>query len=368
MLGQAHTPRRRLVALAVLALSCLAIPAIGGANPSQDAQALRALDAQLAAKQRSAVLGVYALDRQLAGAAARLDALRAQTVSLRAQESRLRLEERLARHDTTLAQAHLAVRLQNLYEQGTPSSMEILLGASSLDQALNELDTIDSATSADQSVLKEVKAARVQLDRASRSLAARRAALARATQSVQATATALVVARSRRQGYIADLASRRRLTEQQVVRVVAQAHAAAARSARIQQASFAAVSAPSPAEAAAAGAPATPSAVTPVAAPAPAAPAPASVPAPAGGRTLTVTATGYALTGTTATGLPVGWGVAAVDPSVIPLGTHMAVPGYGEAVAADTGGGVGGDTIDLWFPTAAQAEAWGRRTVTIVLH
>ena len=39
----------------------------------------------------------------------------------------------------------------------------------------------------------------------------------------------------------------------------------------------------------------------------------------------------------TASGLPVGWGVVAVDPSVIPLGTHMTVPGYGEAVAADTG-------------------------------
>ena len=69
--------------------------------------------------------------------------------------------------------------------------------------------------------------------------------------------------------------------------------------------------------------------------------------------------------GTTATGLPVGWGVVAVDPSVIPLGTHMTIPGYGEAVAADTGGAIVGATIDLWFPSVAQANAWGRRTVTI---
>ena len=72
--------------------------------------------------------------------------------------------------------------------------------------------------------------------------------------------------------------------------------------------------------------------------------------------------------GRTSTGLPVGWGVAAVDPSVIPLGTHMTVPGYGEAVAADIGGAVRGAVIDLWFPTIAQANAWGRRSVTIVLH
>ena len=81
-----------------------------------------------------------------------------------------------------------------------------------------------------------------------------------------------------------------------------------------------------------------------------------------------MSATGYAIRGRTATGLATGWGIAAVDPTVIPLGTHMTVPGYGEAVAADIGSGVVGDSIDLWFPTVAQANAWGRRTVTIVLH
>jgi 3D (Asp-Asp-Asp) domain-containing protein len=87
-----------------------------------------------------------------------------------------------------------------------------------------------------------------------------------------------------------------------------------------------------------------------------------------GTRTIVVVSTGYSLPGTTATGLPVGWGVVAVDPSVIPLGSHFAIPGYGEGVAADVGGAVRGSTIDLWFPTDAQAHAWGRRTVTIVLR
>ena len=81
-----------------------------------------------------------------------------------------------------------------------------------------------------------------------------------------------------------------------------------------------------------------------------------------------VTATGYSLTGHTATGVSVGYGIVAVDPSVIPLGTRMSVPGYGEGIAADTGGAIQGNTIDLWFPTLAQANAWGRRTVTITLH
>jgi 3D (Asp-Asp-Asp) domain-containing protein len=57
----------------------------------------------------------------------------------------------------------------------------------------------------------------------------------------------------------------------------------------------------------------------------------------------------------------------AVDPSVIPLGTRLTIPGYGAGVAADTGGNVHGNVIDVWFPTRQQALAWGRRTVTITL-
>jgi cystine transport system substrate-binding protein len=46
----------------------------------------------------------------------------------------------------------------------------------------------------------------------------------------------------------------------------------------------------------------------------------------------------------------------------------MTIPGYGSGVAADTGGAMVGNRIDLWFPTVKQAQAWGRRTVTITLH
>ena len=83
---------------------------------------------------------------------------------------------------------------------------------------------------------------------------------------------------------------------------------------------------------------------------------------------MTVVATGYTGNGSTATGAPTGWGVVAVDPGVIPLGTRMEIPGYGSGVAADTGGAIQGATIDLWFPTVEQARLWGRRTVTITLH
>ena len=85
------------------------------------------------------------------------------------------------------------------------------------------------------------------------------------------------------------------------------------------------------------------------------------------GGTLQVLATAYCLRGTTATGLPVGPGIVAVDPTVIPLGTRMTIPGYGEGVAADTGGAVKGAHIDVWIASCTKALAF-TRTVTITFH
>lgn len=69
--------------------------------------------------------------------------------------------------------------------------------------------------------------------------------------------------------------------------------------------------------------------------------------------------------GITATGAPARYGVVAVDPSVIPLGTRLYIPGYGYGVAADTGGAIIGDRIDLCFDTGTQAEDYGRQPVTV---
>lgn len=51
--------------------------------------------------------------------------------------------------------------------------------------------------------------------------------------------------------------------------------------------------------------------------------------------------------GRTRTGLLGGYGVVAVDPRFIPLGTRLYIEGYGYAVAADTGGAIKGNRIDL---------------------
>ncbi len=71
--------------------------------------------------------------------------------------------------------------------------------------------------------------------------------------------------------------------------------------------------------------------------------------------------------GLTASGRPAGHGVVAVDPRVIPLGTRMYIPGYGHAVAGDTGGAIRGNRIDLGFNSNAAANQFGRRSVTVYL-
>jgi uncharacterized protein YabE (DUF348 family) len=73
----------------------------------------------------------------------------------------------------------------------------------------------------------------------------------------------------------------------------------------------------------------------------------------------------YGCSGVTATGVRAGLGVIAVDPSVIPLGTKLFIPGYGRAVAGDTGGSIVGHRIDLGFNNSVEALRWGRRPVTV---
>jgi 3D (Asp-Asp-Asp) domain-containing protein len=71
--------------------------------------------------------------------------------------------------------------------------------------------------------------------------------------------------------------------------------------------------------------------------------------------------------GMTATGIFVDYGICAVDPSVIPLGTRMYIPGYGQCLAADTGGGVIGNLVDLGFPESAGSNPWGTKNMDVYI-
>lgn len=77
------------------------------------------------------------------------------------------------------------------------------------------------------------------------------------------------------------------------------------------------------------------------------------------------TAACYGCSGVTAIGRRAGHGIVAVDPRVIALGTPLFIPGYGRAIAGDTGGAILGHRIDLGFDSQSDAVRFGRRPVRV---
>lgn len=87
---------------------------------------------------------------------------------------------------------------------------------------------------------------------------------------------------------------------------------------------------------------------------------------------LSMEATAYAGDGITAMGTatvrnPNGISTVAVDPNVIPLGSKLYIPGYGYAIASDTGGAIKGNRIDLFMNSEAECNQFGRRQITVYI-
>jgi cystine transport system substrate-binding protein len=340
----------------ISATLALAAGAHASGGPAARERALRAQASALASGLSAATLDLYALDSRLDASQARLAALQADASSLRGEEAQLALELASARRTLAVSRRNLSANLLRLYEQGDTDPLAVLLGAESLEQAVSTLDGMKSVADQNIQFVQASAIAQAHLLAIRAQLARQRARIAAALDAAGRTERTLASARASRLAFISRLRTQQRLNASQISALEASVRQAEAKAQEL-------------AAAAAASGPVPPIGSGPPAATAVPAPAPDSQPAPvAGGRTLVVLATGYSLSGHTATGLPVSWGVVAVDPTVIPLGTRMTIPGYGEAVAADVGSGVRGATIDLWFPTVAQAVAWGRRTVTITLH
>jgi 3D (Asp-Asp-Asp) domain-containing protein len=319
--------------------AALALSGAGGAGASPRTAALTRQQATLGSRAHAALMSLYSLDSRLLQARAALADLRTQISAVRAKDVRVAQDLGIARRAWTDSVEALGTQLRAMYEGANDQdALAVLFGASSIDDAVARLDAMRWSARLNRQTIEQTRAAQEALARLRTQLAARLGELRGLEADVAATATSLASARDRRVAYLRALSRQRALNGREIARLRTAAHQITQRSQVIaaQQKTapvFAPVVSPSPA-----------------------------------GRTLTVTSTGYSLAGHTATGMPVGWGIVAVDPSIIPLGTKLTIPGYGQGVAADTGGAVQGATIDLWFPTPAQALTWGRRTVTVTLH
>jgi 3D (Asp-Asp-Asp) domain-containing protein len=351
-------------AVCLSALAALALPATVVADPIGK---LRASSASLAASERAAVLQLYAIDTRLDRARGELAQVAGRLAGARRRQDDARRLLAAARRSLTIARRHLGEQLRALYETDEVDALAVILGSSSLDDVITNLDSLSRAARSSGAVIGQVDRAERRTIRLLRSLERRTASLARLRASAAARATELAAARSERSAYIGRLRDRERLTRVRIAALERQARAAEA-AATVATVKAQAVKVLSP------FASTTVSAQRPVqTTAAPPAPPPAAPPAPvepaSGSRSqLTVVATAYSLPGHTASGLPVGPGVVAVDPTVIPLGTRLYIPGYGQGIAADTGTAIKGLRIDLWFPTLRQAREWGAHTVTITVY
>ena len=312
-------------ALALAAASAaLAAPGASGRSASGPVETTTQ---QLGSRTHQALLSLYALDSQLQAWRGRLASLETAAVALRQQRAALQGELRAARASLKTGQHRLAIELRTQYERGSVSSLAVVLGAKSLSTGLRQLDDLSRVASQNRQIIEAARAAHLRLLQSQRRLAAEERRLERSLAAARRAEERAAAAAASRAAYVSSLRAQE-MRAAQVRSVETQAQAAQQKSQTLQQ---------------------------------------PTTSAPSGKRQLTVSATCYDLPGRAATGMPVGQGVVAVDPSVIALGTKLYIPGYGNGVAADVGGGIKGDTIDLWM-TPSQCAAWGRRTVTITIY
>lgn len=337
-------PWKRLAAIGALALAALLFSSTALADDPailrSEVEQLRAENDGLAARSQAALLELYSLEARLGRTEARVSALRARRAALARDELAARQGLELARTDVEEAERRLGNRLRELYMRGEVDPLAVILAAESLDDALSAFDSLTRLADQDGSILRELRDARLRLQQSVRTLARRSADVRRVVAQAEAEQAGLEALLSEREAFLAGLAAQRALNARQIADLSAQAAEAA----------------PAPAPAPGPG-----SGSDPAPQPDPSGPKP-------GGEPVVVDVVAYCGGVGTASGLPLGWGTVAVDTRVFPFGTKMYIPGYGDGVAADRGSAIIGKIIDVWFPTCAQARAWGRKTLTITVY
>ena len=237
-------------------------------------------------------------------------------------------------------QGALEKRLRGSYKSDDVGYLEMVMGAGDISDFLNRVDMINYIAEEDRQLITAVQDAKRGIEEKIANLSDMRNQLAGTAEQLGAAQTNLLDAKGRQQSVVGSLQSEMQANQGQVAQLQAEAASIEARMNDMQQ------QATSVSSGGGSG---------------------YSPPPSGGGASYSMEATAYCLGGTTASGMPVGHGIIAVDPSVIRLGSRVHVSGYGDAIAADTGGAIVGNRIDVWLP-CGDAYAWGRRTVTVTVY
>lgn len=245
--------------------------------------------------------------------------------------------------------------------------LKIFLDAKSLDDFIQRASAVTSLFSADQDIinqqkqdLQKVQDEKKQIDQQEKVLGEEQQALAKQQADLNQNLQKRQNDLNAMQTQFSQLSQQITADQQQKAGIESQIKAEQEALQR-QQAAAAAATAAAKAAASQAQAPAP-------------APAAAATPAPGNGQELYVNATAYSWQDSGAVTC-MGYNIQqnpnmkliAVDPSVIPLGHHVWVEGYGVAIAGDTGGAIKGNRIDILKPSSADARAYGRHTIKVVI-
>jgi len=320
--------------------STLASAAEDISSTNQEIGNLEARSQELGSDYQQALSDLVAVDSEVTRYSSQIDDTNQRRADI--QASIAAEQSRLDEYQAQLSdrEGALEKRLRSSYKSNEVSYLEVVMGAGDFSDFLNRVDMVNLIADEDRQLIESIEDAKNGLQNEINSLSDMQNQLAGTIEELSAAQSNLIDAQARQQGFVSSLQSQKLATDGQLAQMQAEAASIEARMNQIQQeADSSADSGGSWSDSPPAG----------------------------GGASFTVESTAYCLGGTTATGMPVGRGIIAVDPSVIPLGSRVHVSGYGDAIAADTGGAIQGNIIDVWLP-CGEAYSWGRRSVTITVY
>jgi septal ring factor EnvC (AmiA/AmiB activator) len=219
------------VAAGVLVTGSTAASGGTASTPSLAAQA----DA-LRRSESGALLELYAAESAAARAQSALAGLQARSAALSRAEQSARQRTEIVRRSLEASQARVAALLRDLYVQGDPDPIAVILGATSLDEAVTGIEELARATAQNERLGTEARERARRLQHLSADLALQRQSLDRARAAARAGARQLASAVAARKATVASIRLRRSLTVQRLAAMQAQARAAEQRSANLTQA------------------------------------------------------------------------------------------------------------------------------------
>ncbi len=224
-------PRRRHAILALL-LFAAALQLAGPATPQPTIESKQAEAQQVLAQ-------IQQIDAELGHA---VEAYNAATIELDRIRAEQKVNERrleIARSNFSRAQVNLDARLVELYTGGESDLLEVLLGASSLDELLDRIDTANRVSEEDGQIVEEVRTFRAEMKD-------REAELARARERQEAVVAERAARRTSIEGKLAERERLLSSIRSEIDRIKAEE---AARQRRLEAQARARLSAPSPAPA-----------------------------------------------------------------------------------------------------------------------